>query len=263
MAINQPRPHIMMGKAQAVPMRERTMREQVEAYLSRMRHTLPFPCSGTELYYGCVPAAVKQWDNEGFFDTETPLPGRAGNLLATMYASSEKTPAGAKTRHTILHVSVESQEEYLEAMRGSRGHEGIFWIDVPNNVPVPRNSTNTPFFLPEDHPFHKEINDWVEVAYNTEDEIQTSLELIERYSALVKTATQVKNTWPELMNFITYKNSGGLSNQVSHELRKKAAEVMRPTDKESLILQLTRAVMLPETSPPLKAWVKFYTPEIT
>lgn len=260
MAIQKPRPSILMGKAQAVPMRERTMREQVDTYLSRMRHTLPFPCTGEQLYFGCVPPAVKQWHTEGYFESETPLPGRAGNLLATMYASSEKPQSG---KRTVLHVSVESQEEYIEAMRGSRGHEGIFWIRVPPHVPVPRNSTNTPFFLPEDHPFHKEINDWVEVAYNTEDEIQTSLALVEQYQNIVKTATQVKNTWPELMNFINFKNSGGLSNQVAKELRERAAKVMRPTDKESLIMQLTRAVMLPETSPPLTAWVKFYTPEIT
>jgi len=263
MPINKPRPHIiMMGKAQTVPMRERSMREQVEAYLSRIRHTLPFPCTPEECYFGLVPPAVKQWHDEGLFEDASPKPGRASNLLATMWQTPERHTY-ATMRPNILHVSVEEEDEYLEAVRGNRGCEGIFWFEAPPHVPLPRNSMQTPFFLPKDHPFHDAINDWVEQAIAIEDELQTSLTLIERYSAIVKTATQVKNTWPELMNFITYKNSGGLSNQIPRTLREQAAKVMRPTDKEALIFQLTRAVMLPEKeNQPLSAWVKFYTQEI-
>lgn len=127
------------------------------------------------------------------------------------------------------------------------------------HMPVPRNSVQHPFFLPTDHPFHDAVMEWVRQAFLIEDELQKSLELIDRYSAIVKTATQVKNTWPELLNFIHVGRHEGLSNQVAKELREQAAKVMRPTDKEALTFQLARAVMLPENPPPIRAWVKFYT----
>lgn len=248
MAIQQPRPHIMMGKAQVMPLKDVTMRGQVEEYLLRIRHTLPFPCSFEDAYFGCVPAATKQ-----IFEMDSRGPGRAANLLSTMFGTMEKT-----TQPNILHVSVESQEDYLSAQKGNRGNEGVFWFTAPDHVPVPRNSTQTPFYLPDDHPFHDAINDWVEEAFKIEDELQTSLDLIERYSAIVKTATQLQNTWPELTNFVRIGRHEGLSKQVAHALREQAARVMRPTDKEALIEQLVRAVMLPENPPALRAWVKFY-----
>lgn len=161
MAINPPkRPHILMGKAQAVNMRERTLCEQVESYLRRMRYSVPFPCTPEEGYFGCVPPAVKQWHTDGLFTMESRLPGRATNLLETMFSTAEKQP----DRRNILHVSVESADEFLEASRGNRGHEGVFWMEVPEYVPTPRFSQQCLFYLPDDHPFHDAINDWVEQA---------------------------------------------------------------------------------------------------
>ena len=248
MAIQQPRPHILMGKGTAMPLKDATMRGQVEDYLQRIRHTLPFPCSFEDAYYGCVPPQMK-----AIVELDAQSPGRASNLLSTMFGTTERTALP-----NVLHVSVESQEEYLSAQKGNRGNEGIFWFEAPARVPVPRNSTQTPFYLPDDHPFHDAINDWVEQAFAIEDELRTSLELIERYSAIVKTATQLKNTWPELTNFVRIGRHEGLSNQVAKTLREQAAKVMRPTDKDALIEQLVRAVMLPENPPALQAWVKFY-----
>jgi hypothetical protein len=255
MPVQQPEPK---GKAIG-----RSMREQVGAYLARMRYTLPLPCSAEELYFGCVPVEVKRWYIEELFEENTQVsPGVASNLMSTMHV----TPAVRDTRLRlcILHVSVEGEKEFLEALRGVRGFQGVFWFNTPPCVPVPRNSTQTPFFLPRDHPFHDAINDWVEQAFAIEDEIQTSLALIERYQACAQTATQVANTWPELLNFVSLSHGGGaLSKQISHALHRQAAKVLRPTDKETLILQLTRAVMLPEKQSPLPAWVKFYTGDET
>src|SRR5678816_3053616 len=117
---NTPRPILTM-RPQVMPMRERTICEQVESYLVRMRHTVPFPCDTAKAYFGCVPPAVSQWHTEGLLEMDTPLPGKATNLLATMFQTKEKQVQHAD----ILHVSVESAEEYLEACRGNRGHEGI------------------------------------------------------------------------------------------------------------------------------------------
>lgn len=242
-----PRP-MLMGMAQA-KVAQRTMRQQVEDYLLRIRHTLPFPCSFEDAYFGCVPPAIKE-----LMESDARKPGRATNLMSTMFATLDKT-----AKPNILHVSAEDEREFLEAQQGRRGNETVFWFEAPPYVPVPRNSVQHPFYLPEDHPFHDEIMNWVRQALLIEDELQVSLDLIDRYSAIVKTATQVKNTWPELLNFIHVGRHEGLSNQVAKELRDRAAKVMRPTDKEALTFQLARAVMLPENPPPMQAWVKFYT----
>ena len=236
-----PRP-LLMGTAKVLT--PRTMRQQVEDYLMRIRHTLPFPCSYEDAYFGCVPPAVKD-----LFEVDMRQPGRASNLMSTMFATLDKT-----AKPNILHVCAESEEEYRKGE-----FENVFWFEAPQHAPLPRNSVQQPFFLPLDHPFHDPIKAWVEQAFAIEDELQTSLDLIDRYAAIVKTATQVKNTWPELLNFIHVGRHEGLSNQVAKELRDRAAKVMRPTDKEALTFQLARAVMLPENPPPMQAWVKFYT----
>lgn len=241
-----PRP-LLMGTAKVLT--PRTMRQQVEDYLMRIRHTLPFPCSFEDAYYGCVPAAVKD-----LFEADVRAPGRASNLLSTMFATLDKT-----AKPNIVHVSAESEEEFRAAQANAGGYENVFWFEAPPHVPVPRSSVHHPFFLPLDHPYHDAIKAWVEEAFKIEDELERSLDLIDRYSAIAKTATQVKNTWPELLNFIHVGRHEGLSNQVAKELREKAAKVMRPTDKEALTFQLARAVMLPENPPALHAWVKFYT----
>lgn len=239
-----PRP-LLMGTAQAKIV-QRSMRQQVEDYLLRIRHTLPFPCSFEDAYFGCVPPAVKD-----LFEMDVCRPGRASNLLSTMFATLERT-----AKPNILHVCVENEEEYRKGE-----FENVFWFEAPQHAPLPRNSIQQPFFLPADHPFRDEIREWVNQAFSIEDELHVSLDLIDRYSAIAKTATQVKNTWPELLNFVHIGQHAGLSNQASRELREKAAKVMRPTDKETLTFQLARAVMLPENPPPLQAWVKFHTGE--
>lgn len=249
------RPHILMGKGQTVSMREKTLQEQVASYLSRMRHTLAFPCSSADAYFGLVPPAVKQWHNEGLFEMEAPLPGRSTNLLSTMFATNIQQ-AG---RRNILHVSVEEADEYLEALRGNRGHEGIFWIEVPEHVPMPRNGVRTPFFLPSDHPFHDAINDWVEQAFKIEDEIDEALERVKMYEQVVKSPAQAVKLWPEMNNFVSFKR--GAANNVSQDLRARADKVLTKAVRDIVIEQLARAVMLPEKRPPLQAWVRFFTQE--
>jgi hypothetical protein len=264
--MKKPRPILAMNpqvmKAQ-VTMEEMPIPQQVEWYLKRIRHTLPFPCSIEDMYFGLVPPAVKKWHDEGVFEaSDGQLPGRTSNLLQTMFATSDTNVRGL-ARANILHVSADPPEVYLEAQRGNRGCEEIFWVRTPWHVPLPRNSMQTPFFLAEDHPFYCEIKKWLLEATAIEQELQTSLELTTRYAQIVETYTQVYNTWPELLSFVRFKNkTRAPSRQVSQVLRERAAKAMRPTDKEVLITQLARATMLPESPPPLDAWVKFFTAEI-
>lgn len=249
----QPRP-LVTGRPASMPMHARSLRDQVEAYLVRMRHTLPFPCSTAKAYFGCLPAAINQWHDEGRFEGDH-LPGKVSNFLSTVYQTTVKQ----NSHIDILHVSVEPAEEYLEAQRGNRGHEGIFWMRIPEHLPMPRNG-RIPFFLPEDHPFYEAIHEWVEQAFAIEDEIQHSLERITQFQQCVSTAAQIVKVWPELNNFVTVPR--GLANNMPAALREAADKVMTPAERDKLTDQLARAVMLPRTSPPLQAWVRFYASEI-
>lgn len=256
----QPRPILVMGVGQALRMGDIPMREQVAKYLHRLRFTLPFPCTPDETYFGCVPDVIRKWHEDGLFDGNNPLPSKASNLLLTMFQTKRPLIAAGDTN--ILHVCVESQEEYVEAIRGTRGFEKVFWFRAPEHVPLPRNSRQTPFFLNTDHPKASTLHDWAKHAFEIESEIDRAMRIIDVYSKLVSTAAQVRYTWPELLNFVTFKRMNEpLPYNEREPLKTKAARVVRPADKEHLITQLTTAAMLPERNPPLTAWVNFYTGE--
>lgn len=242
----QPRPILVMGTGQALRMGDISMREQVAKYLHRLRFTLPFPCTPDETYFGCVPDAIRKWHDDGLFGADAPSPGKASNLLHTMFQSPFKN---------ILHVCVESQEEYVEAIRGVRGFEKVFWFRAPSYVPLPSNS---PFFLNNDHPHVTVLREWAAKAFELEDDIQRGLKLAEAFAAVAKTPAAVRYAWPELLHFVTFKR--GLE-RADGRSNLRAARAIRPTDKEHLIELLTTAAMLPEKNPPLAAWVNFYTGE--
>lgn len=255
------RPILVMAAGKVMRMGDIPMREQVAKYLHRLRYTLPFPCTPDEAYFGCVPDVIRKWHDDGLFEGDRPLPGKANNLLLTMFQTSEKRPLPSSTRDPdILHVCVEPLEQYLEATRGARGFEKVFWFRAPSHVPLPRNSQQTPFFLNADHPKASEIHEWATHAFEIENEIDRAMKIIDVYSKFVSTAAQVRYTWPELLNFVTFKRMNEpLPFNERESLKMKAARVMRPADKEHLITQLTTAAMLPERNPPLTAWVNFYT----
>jgi len=242
------------------------LREQVAKYLHRLRFTLPFPCTPDETYFGCVPDVIRKWHDDGFFKGDRPLPSKANNLLLTMFHLPHRPnaplPLGT-CDPDILHVCVEPLEQYLEATRGARGFEKVFWFRAPNHVPLPRNSQQTPFFLNADHPKASEIHEWATQAFEIENEIDRAMKIIDVYSKFVSTAAQVRYTWPELLNFVTFKRMNDpLSFNERELLKTKVARAIRPADKEYLITQLTTAAMLPERNPPLTAWVNFYTGEV-
>lgn len=247
--IKQPRP-IMVGQPNVLPLAERSIREQVESYLSRMRHTLPLPVSAHQIYFGCLPAEMEPWHYKGAF--ESAVPSRTGNMLLTMHQTNQKS----NRLRNILHISAESRDEYYAAMDGSRGHERLFWIGIQPNWPAPRNSTSSPFWLPDDHPARAKIMEWVEKAYAIDDEIDESLKLMEVFQNVVQTANVAAKVWPELVNFLNFKK--GVPNNVSKSVRDRAMTACLQSDRERIIYQLSRAVMLPEKSGALPAWVKFY-----
>lgn len=252
--IKPPR-HLLVGQPSVLPLGERSIREQVESYLSRMRYTLPLPIPSYACYFGCLPPEMKQWEKDGYFRHNT-TPSRAGNMLLTMHQTSDR----ANRLRNILHISAENSEEYRSAMDGGRGHEKLFWIEVGMSHPTPRNSTSNPFFLPADHDYYTEIMRWVDAAYGIENEIDESIKLIEGFNLVVQTPNVAAKVWPELVNFINFKK--GAANNVSQAVRDRALKALPQTDRDRILYQLSRAVMLPERKGPLAAWVKFYSHEV-
>lgn len=252
--IKNPKP-IMLGQPMLLPMAERSIREQIESYLSRMRYAQPFPISSDDCYFGCMPPAARQWNRDGVFSTDS-RPGRANNMLLTMHQAS-----GSVGRlRNILHICAESEADYHAAQDGQRGHERLFWLEINGTFPAPRNSTTNPFYLPPDHEYYKEITEWVNGAYAIEDEMEETIKLIEGFQNQVQTPAVAAKVWPELVNFISFKK--GATNNVSDAVRSRAMKAVPQIDRERIMFQLARAVMLPERQAPLKAWVKFYTAEI-
>jgi hypothetical protein len=247
----------MARHPQTARMGDVSMREQVARYLHRLRFTLPFPCNRDEMYFGLVPLEVMHWKDRGMFDANCDVPpSRASNFLSTLHTHLMSVDSA------VLHVSADSMDHYLEATHGSRGFESVLWFRPPLNVPVPHNSMSSPFFLNIDHPFYAEIMVWLDKALLLEEEIQSATKIVEMYSKLASTHTQVHHTWPELLNFIRLRHMVSVpSPSIAGRLKTTVERVMKNHDKAGIIEMLATAVMLPEKIPILPAWVNFYTGE--
>ena len=245
----------MMNKVRLIPAASQTMSQQIETYLARMRFMHRLPVASDNLYFGCVPPAVHEMAKAKVFD-DCP-PGRAYNLLLTMNQSARVT------RENRLHVSVESPKEYTQAVRGQRGHERVFWVEIGNSLPCPRNSMQTPFWMPPDHPHYKEIKEWVDAAYKIDEEIGYVTARFDLLADRVGKANMAiaSRAWPDLANFLLY--TRGAPNNVSNKALRAAEEIFTEEFKNTTGYLLARAAMLPTEQPYLRAWVRFYTKEIT
>ena len=117
----------------------------------------------------------------------------------------------------------------------------------------------SPFYLNEDHPHYTVLLEWFDKVRDLEEQIQKATRLIGSYSKLCSTYAQIQRTWPELLHFVRFKHM--TSTAVSDKLVATTNRFMKPHDKEGTIELLATAVMLPEHTPMLAAWVNFYTGE--
>lgn len=244
----------MMNRARLIPAASQSMSQQIETYLARMRFMHPLPVTPDDVYFGCVHPAVRGMNEKGVF-RDCP-PGQSYNLLLTMHQSARVS------RVNQLHISVETSKEYAQAIRGERGHERVFWVTVDPNLPTPRNSMQTPFWMPPYHPHYKEIIAWVDAAYKIEDEIT---HVVSRFDLLAERVGKANmaiasRAWPELANFLLYTRRA--PDNVSKKALRAAEEVFTEEFKNTTGYLLARAAMLPTEHPFLRAWVKFYTKEI-
>lgn len=241
---------------------------QIMRYLRRLRHTLPMPCKPDDTYFGLVPDQVEKWYRKGLFSEEAPLPGKAGNLLHTMMYTFETSSATAPfnplaSKHGVLHVSVESQEDYVTAMHGGRGHEKIFWTQVPQFVPLPRNSVKTPFWLPLDHPYHTALVGWYERAAYLQREIELAKACVAMLDNRVEQAADLRKAWPEIMTFLHMRNELAPSSKRNEAQRlQKLHNHLQDYDTKIITDMLATATLLPEKPPtPLHGWVGFFVQE--
>lgn len=260
--ITKSKPLLRIPLSQAAALAEVPLAQQVEDYLSRLRFTVPFPCTFEEAYFGLVPVAIEKWFRSGMFTEEMPKPGRDSNLLNTMFHTHEQQPRVTRDRAfpvNILHVCLESEQEYIEGLKGTRGFETIIWFDAPKHVPLPRNSQQTPFFLAADHPHHDAIKKWAGEAYILESEIQQALKAVQNYAGIVGSTSHIRSTWPELLNFCKCKNRVTHADHTKVTLKEKVGAVVDITTMNMVTDLLTAAAMLPEKQPKLSAWAYFHT----
>lgn len=233
--------------------------QQISVYLSRLRYSIPFPCTTEDAYFGMVPRAIESWYRAGVFEQQCVIPGRESNLLSTMFSTWEKTRVTRDyaLQSNVLHVCVETAAEYIDSLKGIRGCERVFWFVAPAHVPLPRNSQQVPFFLAQDHPHYTALQEWAVKATFLEDEIAEAINIVTRYAAVVQSGAQLLHTWPELTSFCRFKRSAmGIARK---DLEERVAAVVDKRDKEKVTDLLATTVLLPEKQPMLQAWVQFHT----
>lgn len=240
-------------------------RNQVEVYLKRLRRTVPFPIPVEEAYFGMMPDTVSKWYAQGVFSDDPPPPGKASNLLLTMHCTAElersNQPKSRTTDPNILTISTDEVGNYLDCLRQGRGSgfERVFWMRAPVEVPVPRNSFSTPFFLPEDHPRYQEITKWYTEADAMEEDIQEGLRLVGNFAEAFPTMREMQQAWPELLNFVHFRRDLGGRPRVKID---RNGMLQLPQEyRDKTINMLTTAAMLPEKPDKLKGWVGFYSSE--
>lgn len=239
--------------------------QQIDLYLSRLRYTVPFPCTKEDAYFGLVPRAIESWYRAGVFEAKTLRVGRESNLLNTMFSTFDKQrlTRDVVASSNILHVSVESDAEYIESLKGNRGCEKVFWFVAPPHVPLPRNSQMIPFFLAEDHPHYDTLVEWFKEATIIENEIVEAAQIVNRYASVISTRSQIQHTWPELLSFCRFKNRVTHCDDAHLPLQERVAAVIDKQDIETVNTLLATAVLLPEKQPMLQSWVTFYNTGIS
>lgn len=236
---------------------------QIMRYLRRLPPTLPMPCTTAEAYFGLVPDQIRQWYDKGLFSEEAPLPGKAGNLLHTMMYTFEMTSATASfnplagSRHTVLHVSVESQEDYVTAMHGGRGHEKIFWLQAPQFAPLPRNSVQTPFWLPLEHPYHTALMGWYDRAEALQKQLDMAKACMAALDDCVDRRDDLRKAWPEIISFLHMRNEIRPGRLTVAAIKKRLEDY----DLKTITDMLATATLLPEKPEALGGWVGFYSRE--
>lgn len=224
------------------------------------------PCGPDATYFGLVPEQIEKWFQKGLFSEEAPLPGKAGNLLHTMMYTFETSSATAPfnplaSKNGVLHVSVESQEDYVEAMRGARGHERIFWTQVPQFVPLPRNSVKTPFWLPAEHPHYHALVDWQTAATGLQMKIDMAKACMAMLDNSLERASDLRQVWPEIVSFIHARNAVQPRHNDARRLQ-MLHNKLQDFDLKTITDMLATATLLPEKSPtPLRGWVGFFVQE--
>jgi hypothetical protein len=257
---------LLMAKSGSGPvMGEVAPLHQVAAYLYRLRASLPFPCSLESAYYGLVPKEIQQWGKRGLFDDpELVRLGRESNLLETMFATFETKSAqrmSIQSSDQILHVCYSNGEAYRAAMRGTNGHEEVFWFKCMANMPTPRQSTVRPFFLNHDHPHYTEIKTWARNAERLQQTIDEAFKLFDQLLERVGTPGVLIRVWPAMGSFIKSRHGWPMSNPDTKQIERATYIVEklfgngRQRKIESL---LATAIMLPDKYQPT-AWVGFHS----
>ncbi len=229
------------------------IRDQLDVYLKRLRRTVPFPITPEEAYFGCMPSVISRMHQESLFDKGAPKPGKVSNLLLCLTRSGVHDPH-VKAMPNIVHVNLEGSDVYSK----KAGAEDVFWFIAPDGVPSPVYRHGEQFYLPEDHPHHVAIRQWVYSCLKIEDGIQRAFAAIAKLESNLANISHVAVCWPELMNFIKFRRIVSGPTADAQRSRERIERSITPAERLNTIELLTTCVMLPEKNTPLSAWVNFY-----
>lgn len=235
-----------------------SLHDQIWRYMKRLHVAYPLPVTREQAYFGCMPLAILDLHSKGVFRPgQEKKPGRGSNLLHTMFAgfADQSTAQNPLSAGVALHVCSDTAANYTTGINGTEGFERVFWFMAPEYLPMPRNSAQSPFFLPHDHPNRKELIEWQDTVTKVEEDISTLLVIIDAIQKRGAVTSDIHHVWPELLSFARFQT------RVSSMTPAARSELIAMIDpvKQRLVELLTTAVMLPENPPPRTAWVGFYT----
>lgn len=253
------RPHILMGTAAADmsnPMLNMLPHEQVRVQLLRHRLSIPFPCNVDEVYFACVPDFIREWVEQGYFDSPPRNPVIANAVVLMSQQVNRIRPFGS-TQSEAVQLVVRYRVNDL-SRPPSLESEITFWIRTSRTVPHPAVVLSHGVLqYPEDGPHRNIIVAWGAEAEELNSKIDAYTQFVKGYNDILSTAADVKVVWPELLSFVSFRNEH--VPPVDRKRERKLVNESRRKDqglKVDIIDMLTSAAMLKENYK-LPAWTGF------
>jgi hypothetical protein len=219
---------------------ERAIRQLVKLF-ARLRHTVPFPVPMMDVYAPLLPDIKLKQVLVGGESAAIPYQ----NLrLSIMWGH-------------VVHVSLDEYEDYLKGISGEKQYDRVFHMVFKDEVIVPDAMTH-PFRMDREHPLWADVEDWVTRAADLDGENDHLLGKLSSYLKRTGTAASIRQTWPELLNYV--KLQGPTMAHVPRDLIRNVKEqssiLTKPKLRQAVLDKLAAATLLSNDNEPA-AWVSF------
>ncbi len=206
--------------------------EQLHALLLRHRLAQPFPIPPEPFVRSLIPS----------LQSVDPTPEQMSNLNLALCM-----------RH-FVHISLDDEPVF------DRGdYENVFWLRLPNDVPVPPDILQ-PFRLWPQHAQWRPVSAWFSDATETDNIIDNLKDGFEAFFKVVGSAAALRVAWPELTKFVRLR--GPTLGHVTALQRQAIDNMMRThidvTFRKTALRMLAAATLLDAETEPT-AWVSFHS----